>query len=381
MCTHLSSLSVYIHIPFCHARCAYCDFSTYAGLESLLPEYVAALCQEIGMVGSRWGGSTLATVYFGGGTPSLMTPEMVERILDALSLAFHILPSAEITLEANPGTVDIHKLRQLHRLGVNRLSLGAQSAHDDELRLLGRIHTWREAVTAAEAARQAGFENLNLDFIFGLPGQTLARWQETLEAALSIAPEHLSLYALTVEEGTPLWEQIELGLVPAPDDDLAAAMYEYAEERLAAAGYRHYEISNWAREGYFCKHNLTYWHNEPWLGLGAGAHSWLEGKRWANLPHPEQYIRALGRGESPVAECEQIEPATEMGETMMLWLRLAEGADALRFQERFGVELEAVFGQALAMLRESGLLEWDGCVARLTPRGRLLGNQVFLQFV
>lgn len=333
------------------------------------------------MVGSRWGGSTLATVYFGGGTPSLMTPEMVERILDALSLAFHILPSAEITLEANPGTVDIHKLRQLHRLGVNRLSLGAQSAHDDELRLLGRIHTWREAVTAAEAARQAGFENLNLDFIFGLPGQTLARWQETLEAALSIAPEHLSLYALTVEEGTPLWEQIELGLVPAPDDDLAAAMYEYAEERLAAAGYRHYEISNWAREGYFCKHNLTYWHNEPWLGLGAGAHSWLEGKRWANLPHPEQYIRALGRGESPVAECEQIEPATEMGETMMLWLRLAEGADALRFQERFGVELEAVFGQALAMLRESGLLEWDGCVARLTPRGRLLGNQVFLQFV
>lgn len=333
------------------------------------------------MVGSRWEGSTLATVYFGGGTPSLMTPEMVERILVALSLVFRIPPDAEITLEANPGTVDTHKLSRLRGLGINRLSLGAQSAHDDELRLLGRIHVWHEVVAAVEAAREAGFENLGLDFIFGLPGQTLDRWRETLEAALELAPEHLSLYALTIEEGTPLQKQIGLGLVPAPDDDLAATMYEYAEERLAAAGYSHYEISNWAREGYFCRHNLTYWHNEPWLGIGAGAHSWLDGKRWANLPHPEDYIKALGRGETPTSECEQIEPATEMGETMMLWLRLAEGADALRFRERFSVELEAVFGQALAELRELGLLEWDGCTARLTPRGRLLGNEVFLHFI
>ncbi|MCX7682524.1 MAG: radical SAM family heme chaperone HemW [Anaerolineae bacterium] len=381
MHTRLSSLSVYVHIPFCRARCAYCDFNTYAGLESLLPRYVAALCREVELAGNRWGDFSLATVYFGGGTPSLMTPEMVERVLNALSLAFCMPPDVEITLEANPGTVDGHKLRQLRSLGVNRLSLGAQSAHDAELRLLGRIHTWGEVVATVQEAREAGFANLSLDFIFGLPGQTLERWQETLEAALGLAPEHLSLYALTVEEGTPLWEQIEQHLLPAPDDDLAAGMYEYAEERLAAAGYSHYEISNWAREGYACRHNLTYWHNEPWLGVGAGAHSWLDGRRWANLSHPEDYIRALERGEMPVAEHERIELATEMGETMMLWLRLAEGADALRFRERFGVELEAVFGGELAELCEVGLLEWDGRVARLTPRGRLLGNQVFLRFI
>jgi oxygen-independent coproporphyrinogen-3 oxidase len=375
------SLSVYVHIPFCRARCAYCDFNTFAGLESLLHDYVAAVCQEIAIAGSRWGGSAINTVYFGGGTPSLLPPEMIGEILHSLSSAFHILPESEITLEANPGTVDAPMLRALRSLGVDRLSLGVQSSHDDELRLLGRIHTWREASEAVEAARSAGFENLNLDFIFGLPGQTLRRWQDTLKAALELAPEHLSLYALSLEEGTPLWEQIERGSLPAPDDDLAAEMYEHAEERLAAAGYCHYEISNWAKEGYLCRHNLTYWRNEPWLGLGAGAHSWLDGQRWANLPHPEAYIATLGRGETPVAWREKIDPATEIGETMMLWLRLTEGAAAVRFRERFGVEMEAVFGQELAELREAGLLEWDGNTARLTPRGRLLGNQVFLRFI
>jgi len=270
----------------------------------------------------------------------------------------------------------------VRELGVNRLSLGVQSVHEDELRLLGRIHSWEDAVGAVEAARAAGLENVNLDLIYGLPGQTLARWQETLEAALSLEPDHLSLYALTLEEGTPLQERVARGELPPPDDDAAAEMYEWAEARLARAGYVHYELSNWARaERYFCRHNLTYWYNEPYLGFGAGASSWWGGRRWTNVRHPEEYIRRLAAGQSVAEEVEEIGPRLEMGETMMMGLRLVNGVSDARFRARFGVGLADVFGEALARLSDLGLLEWDGQTARLTPRGRLLGNWVFREFV
>jgi len=406
--------ALYVHVPFCRARCAYCDFNTYTGLESLMPAYVAAVCREIKAAGEQWGRLTIPTVYFGGGTPSLLPSDLLSKLLHALRFTFHASQDAEITLEANPGTVNPEKLSDLQKLGVNRLSLGVQSAHDDELRLLGRIHTWAQAVETVEAAQTAGFDNLNLDFILGLPGQTLARWQETLEAALRLEPEHLSLYALSVEEGTPLERQIARGELRAPDEDLAAEMYELAEEVLAEAGFFHYEISNWARkndkcqtsndtsQGWWpkpetcnpqlevvseeislcvCRHNLTYWRNEPWLGVGAGAHSWLDGHRWANVRHPREYIAALEQGNAPVAEVETIDRRLEMRETMMLGLRLAEGVDDTRFRARFGVGLETAFGKELAQLQDPRLLEWGGHVARLTARGRLLGNQVFARFV
>ena len=394
-------VALYVHVPFCRARCAYCDFNTYAGLDDLIPAYVAAVCREIEAAGRRWGRLTVPTVYFGGGTPSLLPLDLLADILHVLRVTCCVLRDAEITIEANPGTVTPAYLRGLCELGINRLSLGAQSAHEDELRLLGRIHTWEQAAETVHWAREAGFTNLNLDLIFGLPEQSLARWQETLEAALALEPEHLSLYSLTVEEDTPLARRIAAGDLPAPDEDLAAEMYEMAEVRLAQAGFEHYEISNWAkknlrigestkqrnnesagqRPGFQCRHNLAYWRNEPWLGLGAGAHSWMGGKRWANVRHPREYIAALEADRSPVAEVEEIDRRTEMGETMMLGLRLTEGVSDARFRARFGVGLERAFGGELVELCDLGLLEWNGDVARLTARGRLLGNQVFERFL
>jgi oxygen-independent coproporphyrinogen-3 oxidase len=374
--------ALYVHIPFCRARCAYCDFNTYAGLDDLIPAYVAAVCREIEGTGERWGRLAVPTVFFGGGTPSLLPLDLVEKLFRVSRLTFDVSRDVEITLEANPGTVTPAYLRGLRALGVNRLSLGVQSAHAEELRLLGRIHTWAQAVESVAWAREAGFENLNLDLIFGLPAQTPARWRETLEAALALEPEHLSLYDLSVEEGTVLAEQIARGKLPAPDEDLAAEMYELAEEMLAEAGFFHYEISNWAKaDTNVCRHNLVYWRNEPWLGVGAGAHSWLEGRRWANARHPREYIAAMEAGGTPVAEVEEIDQQMEMGETMMLGLRLAEGVSDGRFRARFGARLEKVFHDELVELQSLGLLAWDGCVACLTPRGRLLGNQVFARFV
>jgi oxygen-independent coproporphyrinogen-3 oxidase len=407
-------VALYVHVPFCRARCTYCDFNTYAGLESLMPAYVAAVCREIKTMGEQWGRLTLPAVYFGGGTPSIMPLDLLAELLQVARFTFHVSDDAEISLEANPGTVNAKGLHGLQKLGINRLSLGVQSAHDDELGLLGRIHTWAQAVETVGVARISGFDNLNLDFIFGLPGQTLARWRETLEAALSLEPEHLSLYALSVEEGTPLERQIVGGQLQAPSEDLAADMYELAEETLAEAGFFHYEISNWARANskpqspspkaqrwwpkpetgnlepetrsaeispYVSRHNLTYWRNEPWLGVGAGAHSWLDRRRWANVRQPREYIAALERDNAPVAEVEAIDRRLEMRETMMLGLRLAEGVDDARFRARFGVGLEAVFGEELIQLQGLGLLERDRHVARLTARGRVLGNQVFARFV
>lgn len=375
------TVALYVHIPFCRSRCHYCAFNTYAGLESLIPAYGEALMAE-----ARSAPEVRArTLYLGGGTPSLLPAELLARLLDFLRGRFGLPEGAEVTLEANPGTVDETYLWAARAAGVNRLSLGVQSVHEDELRLLGRRHTWSEAVAAVRAARAAGMDVVNLDLIYGLPGQTLARWQETLEAALALEPDHLSLYALTLEEGTPLEQRVACGELPPPDDDLAAEMYEWAEEHLERAGFVHYEISNWAQIGpegpRVCQHNLVYWHNEPYLGLGAGAASWWGGRRWNNVRHPEEYIRRLTAGGLVAENVEEIPLRLEMGETMMMGLRLLEGVDDARFRARFGRGLAGVFGAELAHLAEQGLMEWDGQTARLTPRGRLLGNRVFVEFL
>jgi len=392
-------MGVYIHVPFCQARCAYCDFNTYAGLNDVIPFYVSALCREIERAGERWRSRAVDTVYFGGGTPSILSLESLDALFQALHAAFQLLPRAEITLEANPGTITSDDLRGLKALGINRLSLGVQSAHEDELRLLGRIHTWEESVATLQAARASGFDNINMDFIFGLPGQSKTRWRETLDAALSLAPDHLSLYALTLEEETPLARQIDRGDYAAPDDDWAAEMYELAQEKLAEAGFIHYEISNWAKSPpasslsrvasemtvhqspHVCRHNLHYWRNEPWLGLGAGAHSWLDGKRWANVRHPQAYVDALDQDISLVAEEAHVDRQRQMEETMMLGLRLIEGIDDQRFHARFGCHLVATFGEEIEKLSRQNLITWDGRTVELTARGRLLGNLVFMQFV
>ena len=294
----MDAIGLYVHIPFCRAKCAYCDFNSYAGLEHLFAPYVRALAREIELAGRRHP-LQAQTIYLGGGTPTVLPLDLLGEVLAACRRAFQVPEGAEVTVEANPGTVDGDYLAGLLSLGINRLSLGVQSFDEGELRLLGRIHTAREAVEACHLAREVGFDNLNLDLIYGIPRQTLAGWRETLRQALDLHPDHLSLYALTLEEHTPLAQRIARGEVPAPDDDLAAEMYVLAEETLAEAGYVHYEISNWARPGRQCRHNLTYWRNQPYLGFGAGAHSYFRGVRWWNVSSPEEYIARLMQGPEP----------------------------------------------------------------------------------
>ncbi|MEO8457429.1 MAG: radical SAM family heme chaperone HemW, partial [Chloroflexota bacterium] len=268
-------LSVYIHVPFCSLKCSYCDFNSYANLEQLVPEYVRAMQSEMRIWSPALAGRPVPTVFFGGGTPSLLPLEHLTSIIGTLRETFALDPDAEITLEANPGTISLEFLRGLIELGVNRLSFGVQSFDDDELVALDRIHTSDEVRQGYAWAREAGFKRVNLDLIYGLTGQTLERWQSNVEQALALAPEHLSLYALTVEEGTKLAYDIDHGRAPEPDADLQADMWDWSRERLAAAGYEHYEISNWARPSEECRHNVVYWRNGNWLGLGPGAHSHL----------------------------------------------------------------------------------------------------------
>lgn len=326
-------------------------------------------------------GERVATIFFGGGTPSIIPVALIADLVTACRNAYAVDAEAEISLEANPGTVDEAKLAGLRRLGINRLSFGIQSTHLDELALLGRLHTFDQAVQAFTMARAAGFDNLNLDLIYGLPAQGLAHWEETLRAALVLSPEHLSVYCLTLEEGTPLSGWVASGDVPEPDPDLAADMYELAEATLDQAGFIHYEISNWSRPGRECRHNLVYWRDGDYLGLGAGAHSHRDEVRWWNVLTPAEYIARVRSGEPPRAGHEEVSRSQAMGEMMMLGLRLHEGVSARVFRERFGRELDEVYRRQLEELMAEGLVAWDRQRVRLTERGRLLGNQVFARFL
>jgi len=392
------SVGLYVHIPFCQSKCSYCDFNSYAGLESLIPSYVGALLAEMGLWGEATQHMNVATVFLGGGTPSLLPLAEVERIMTALRQRFRLAADAEVSFEANPGTVDCPYLQGLRSLGVNRLSLGVQSFHDDELATLGRIHTAAQAREAFDTARQAGFDNVNLDLIYGLPRQTMTAWQDTLKEAAALRPDHLSLYALTLEEGTPLADDVARGRLPPPDADLAADMYLWAEDALAAAGYQHYEISNWALPGRQCRHNLAYWLNEPYLGLGAGAHSCFGGFRFANVKHPHRYVPLMGEsakgdgrpaeglppflaGLRHIASAEQMTTARAMAETVVLGLRLTDGLPLRDFRRRFGQELMSVYGAQVEQLETLNLLErTNGCL-RLTANARLLGNEAFQRFL
>lgn len=393
----MSLYSLYLHIPFCRRRCGYCDFNTYAGQGAQIPAYVTALCRELRGVAQAAGENLrVHTVYFGGGTPSLLEPDQVARILAEIRAGFDLQADAEITLEANPGTVTQEGLCALRAAGVNRISLGMQSALPAELATLDRQHHPGDVGQAVGWARKAGINNLSLDLIYGIPGQTLPGWQASLEAALELRPQHLSLYSLTLEPGTPLQRRVAGGQVASPEDDLAADQYELAMDQLAAAGYEQYEISNWARRNaageLLCsRHNLQYWLGEPYLGLGAGAHGYAGGFRTANVLRIGTYLNRMVKDTREVfpfspanASRVAIDRKNAMQETMMVGLRLTQvGVSRERFLERFGVEMESVFGPEIDLLTQQGLLEWSGGheSLRLTRRGRLLGNRVFREFV
>ncbi|HEX5498100.1 MAG TPA: radical SAM family heme chaperone HemW, partial [Thermomicrobiales bacterium] len=345
-----AAVGIYLHIPFCAHICPYCDFNTYSGQEPLIPRYVDALVAEIERYAPVIAGRRAATIFFGGGTPSLLPADAIRHLIDACRASFAIDADAEVTLEANPNGLDEPYLAALRAAGVNRLSIGAQTLHRRGLRTLGRLHEASDVEAALRAARAAGFANVSLDFIFGWPGQRPDDWRADLDRALGgdlgATPDHLSLYSLIVEPGTPMADAVARGILTPPDDDAAADLYEIAIDRLAAAGWTHYEVANWARAPELAsRHNAVYWRNGDYLGLGAGAHGHLAGRRWMNHPAPSAYCRALESGASPVSNEETIDAATAMGETMMLGLRLLEnGVDDRTFEARHGLTLDAAFG-------------------------------------
>jgi len=367
-------LSAYVHVPFCARRCGYCDFNTYElGRTSLgVDGWVDAMRVEIALwVGQHRG--PLGTVFFGGGTPTLLGAERLAAVLDALRDGYGSAADAEVTVEANPETVTDELLDGLLAAGVTRLSLGMQSADEAVLATLDRLHTPGQATRSVEAAHRAGFGDVSLDLIYGTPGESLASWAATLDAALSVEPEHVSCYALIVEPGTPLARRIERGDLPGTDDDLMADEYTLADERLTAAGLGWYELSNWAKPGHECRHNLAYWHSRDWLGFGPGAHSHLDGRRWWNHKQPARWASAVARGEVPTAGAEQIGPAEAHEERVLLELRLATGLplDALTPTEAARVP----------SLIEDGLVTTENDCLALTLKGRLLADKVTLDLL
>lgn len=385
----IESIAIYVHVPFCRAKCHYCDFPSYAGLSHLIPDYVSAVTREAERRTSAGGGTigdnvqiVAKSVYFGGGTPSLLSLDQFERLLVALPPR---LPSSEITVEANPATVSADFLAGLRSLGINRLSLGMQALDDRLLQRIGRLHNATEAMASYDMARTSGFDEISIDLMFGLPDQSLANWNRTLRHAIELAPEHISLYGLTVEEETAFGRWHSDGRLEVPGEDVQADMYVLAEECLDAAGFKHYEISNWAavRDGRprYARHNLVYWRNEPYLGLGAAAHSYLRGRRFANTRDVAAYLKAASTGQSAEAFSEELGRELEMGETMMLGLRLAEGVTRERFQRRFGCSLDERYGRVIEELCKAGLLVATTEGIALTSRGRLLGNEAFRRFL
>lgn len=389
-------LALYLHIPFCRHRCSYCDFNTYTSLGDLKGAYTAALCREIEQVAQLAERKLPShTIFFGGGTPSLMPPAMLGQILQTVRRHFALADDAEITMEANPGTVDRAYLTAVHQLGVNRISFGVQSAIASELVLLEREHDFPAVIAAVADARAAGFSNFSLDLIYGVPGQTLATWEQSLRAALALEPPHLSLYCLTIEPGTPLQRWLGNGRIQPPDPDLAADQYELAGQILAEQGLIQYEISNWALPDYECRHNLVYWRNQEYLGLGAGAHGSANSYRYEIVKQPRVYIRRLenaAAGPFPlsaaVAAHHLVDRAEAMSDTIITQLRLLqEGLDLVAFQARFGQNLDDAFDGTMSQLIDWGLLAVCDRNAvgngrlRLTQKGRFLSNQVFYRFM
>ncbi len=391
-----SPLTLYLHIPFCRSRCSYCAFNTYAGLEALIPAYISTVCREIQWVGRWTGHPQLRAIYMGGGTPSILTEAQIGDLLAAVTDAFSVAHNAEITIECNPTGVDHDYFTAIWAHGVNRLSIGAQTAAPNELKLFGRRHAWSDVIAAVKAARTAGFTNISLDLIYGAPTQTLPGWQTTLEQAVACVPQHLSLYALSLEPDTALLRKVERSQLAEAEPDIVADMYDLASEYLGRAGYGQYEISNWARPGYECIHNLQYWRRAGgYLAAGAGAYGYLDHMRYGVVDSIKDYIECIESVDRPrelrpdilslaedPAKAERLDEKTARAETMMLQLRLLqEGVSQREFAQRFGAPPEAYYADALRRLRSRGMLSVNADRIITCPCARLISNQVMIEFV
>ena len=378
----MSIAGVYIHIPFCRSRCSYCDFATGLHEDELAERYVRAVTKEISNSGVSAEQPRIDTIYFGGGTPSLLNPHQLESLLSAVKNRFWVEDHVEITMEMNPGTVDEELLKRFRALGVNRASFGAQTFDDKELAKLGRSHTTADTLKTFSDLRNAGFDNISFDLIAGLPGQTLDRWQQNVEDALALKPEHLSFYLLEVHEATPLAEHIRRGIQPKPDEDVAASMYEWMLGRASQAGYEHYEISNLCLPGFASRHNTKYWTGAPYFGFGCSAHSY-DGKqrRWSNERDIKRYLTAVEGAMSPIVQEQVLTAADLRSEAVFLGMRLMRGIDANQYLDAFGVDLRATHQVEIDRFIDAGLVAVEGDLLKLTRAGALMSNEVFAAFV
>ena len=377
-------LELYIHIPFCVKKCAYCDFLSGPASNQQIEEYVQALIEEIRYYKEFAKNYEVSTVFWGGGTPSLLTGEQMKALMETLGQTFFIRQNAEITMEANPGTVTVEKLLACQKAGINRISFGLQSVNNEELKMLGRIHTYEEFLESYEAARKAGFPNINVDLISAIPKQTVSSWEQTLQTIISLQPEHISAYSLIVEEGTPFaklyGEGCELEhLLPSEEEE--RRMYERTEELLQEAGYHRYEISNYAKEGDECQHNLGYWERKEYLGLGLGASSLIEETRFHNTDEMEEYLRDANNPILLRREQEKLDRQEQMEEFVFLGLRKIRGIQEEKFAEMFGEDIWDCYGKNLERVIKEGLLEREEGVLRLTRKGIDVSNYVFYEIL
>ncbi len=375
-------LSLYLHIPFCPYKCPYCDFATYVGSDALVQPYVDALNREIRHIAQTADARGLRTVYIGGGTPSLLTPQQIGSILECVDHSFGIGPNAEISIESNPGTVTSHSLSGYRVAGVNRLSVGAQSMTQSELLALGRKHDPTAVVDAVTAARDAGFDNVSVDLMYGGPGGGVETWRQTLERIVDLGPDHLSLYSLIVEPGTKFKRLFDQGRLPLPPDDTVADMYDVACEYLAAYGFDHYEVANWSLPGRQANHNLAYWHDEEFLAAGVGAYGYVRPNRFFHVRGTRKYVMAVNAGEDAIEGQDHVGPLDERFETVVMRLRLLqEGLDGRLYRQRFGEDLMARYGAVIDELVNLGFLKWDGYSIKLQEEKVPLANEAWVRFL
>ena len=372
----MKPLALYIHIPFCRSKCIYCDFASYPNSEDRIEPYLAVLKGELAEWKDRLREHEVTSIFIGGGTPSILSGYQIEDLLREVRRTVCVHPEAEITMEANPGTVDLRKLQLCRRAGVNRISFGAQSMNDGLLKKLGRIHTAADIRDAVSMAREAGFGNISLDLMYALPEQTAELWRETLDQAIALKPEHISAYSLIVEEGTPMYDLAEAGRVSLPEDESVVKMQQIAIERLAGAGYHRYEISNYAKAGRECRHNIVYWQRGEYLGVGCAAHSLMNGERFENPRSLNEYL-AGGR------QCDKmaLTREDEMEETLMLATRMTQGMNLDCYRQRFGMDFVSGHMRVIRRLQSLGLIEIEDGFLRLTQRGLDVQNAVVVELM
>jgi len=376
------ALGLYIHIPYCIHKCGYCDFNSHPIKHDEMDHYIDALVAEMQHYAKIYSNTNIIkTIFLGGGTPTTLTVYQLERILKECVKEFKVAPDAEITIEANPATIDIEQMKSIRQTGYNRISIGVQSFDKTELKLLDRAHGPEEVHSTVDCARKAGFDNLSLDLMFAVPNQSLSSWESNLDKALEKNPEHLSTYNLTIEQGTAFSKLQSNGKLIMPEDDHQLELYKKTIERLTKKGLHHYEISNFARQGKECKHNITYWKNTNTLGLGAGASSYINGTRFKNINLPAHYIRQVKEEKIAVEHSEPLEPRQAMGETIMLGLRLLKGISIHQFERRFQVSFINLFKNIIHSLKEKELILIEDDCLRLSPKGLFLADSVILEFI